>query len=189
MSLRIISGDRRGAKLQAPDGLETRPLRDRVRESLFNILRPELDGAVVLDAFAGSGAVGLEAISNGARHATFVEPAPAAVRVLQANIAKLRYEEFTTVLEGKTPGVLVRHRPAAGPWSLLMLMPPYHSGLCGETLAADAVLQHSAEGAMAVCEVHAEEPFEAPTHWRVTDDRRYGVTRLVFLALEKSAPA
>lgn len=189
MSLRIISGERRGAKLQAPEGLETRPLRDRVRESLFNILRPELEGAVVLDAFAGSGAVGLEAISNGARHGTFVEPSPAAVKVLRANIAKLRYEDRTTLLQGHTPGVLARHRPAAGPWSLLLLMPPYHSGLCVETLASPLVQERCAVGARAVCEVHSEEAIDIPEPWRVVDDRRYGVTRLLFAVLQKSAPA
>src|SRR2546423_9443595 len=88
MSLRIVAGKWGGRRLRTPRGRDTRPTADRVREALFSILGP-LDGARVLDLFAGSGALGLEALSRGAGSATFVQRAPAALRALRDNVADL----------------------------------------------------------------------------------------------------
>src|SRR5215208_7039866 len=87
--MRVIAGTYGGRRLQAPSGTDTRPTADRVREALFSILGARVDGARVLDLFAGSGALGLEALSRGAAGVTFVERAPAALRVLRANLAAL----------------------------------------------------------------------------------------------------
>lgn len=89
ISVRIIAGTLRSRSLQAPTGLATRPTSDRLRETLFNVLAPRIKGAVFLDLYAGSGAVGMEALSRGADRVTFVERAPAALAVLRANLAKL----------------------------------------------------------------------------------------------------
>ena len=185
MTVRIISGERRGAHLRTPDGDATRPLRDRVREALFNTLRGDVRDARVLDAFAGSGAVGLEALSNGAEHAVFVEPAPPAARVIHENIAKLRYADRTLVLRGRSPDVL--HKPLSiQPFTLLFLMPPYHSGLCQQVLADPGALARCAPDALAVCEVHKEETFEPPEGWTMNREKLYGITRLVYL--QRSLP-
>lgn len=181
MSLRIISGERRGAKLRTPEGLDTRPLRDRVREALFSKIRPRLRDANVLDAFAGSGAVGLEALSNGAAHACFIEPNRAALAALRDNIRKLRYEDRATVLEGSSPDALATLKGAVPPYSLLFLMPPYHSGLCGDLLSSPLLAGLIDRGTLAVCEIHREEAPPAPDGWEVLDDRIYGITRLLFL--------
>lgn len=181
MSIRIISGERRGAKLQTPEGQETRPLRGRIRESLFNILRPVMPEACVLDAFAGSGAAGLEALSNGAAWTTFVEPAQAAQRALRANIAKLRYEGRTELLPGHSPRILRNARPPAETYAILLLMPPYHSGLCPRVLGSEELQRLVRPGTLAVCEIHRDEAPEAPEGWTRTSDRLYGVTRLLFL--------
>jgi len=178
MPLRIISGERRGAIIQTPEGQETRPLRDRLRQSLFNILRPDLRGVRVLDAFAGSGAVGLEALSNGASHATFVESWPTAAGAIRKNITKLRYEGRTLLLEGKSPAVIAK---ADGPFDLLFLMPPYHSALCDAVLADAEVLRRCAPGALAACEIHADETLAPHAPWVAEDERLYGITKLVFL--------
>ncbi len=179
--LRIISGDRRGAHLRTPEGDETRPLRDRVRQALFNILRPRLRESRVLDAFAGSGAVGLEALSNGALHATMVEPIPAAVAAIRDNVRKLRYEDRALVIQGLTPESPARSPLVTQSFTLVFLMPPYHSGL-GQAAIADIDLSRRiAPEAMAVCEVHRDEPFEPPPGWQISDDRAYGITRLAFL--------
>lgn len=181
MSLRIISGERRGAKLRTPEGMETRPLRDRVREALFNILRPRMTGVHVLDAFAGSGAVGLEALSNGAEHCTFVEPSAAALAVLNDNIRKLRYEDRTLVERGKSPQIISRLPRTLAPFDMLFLMPPYHSGLCQAVLSSEAVQKRCTAGCLSVCELHTDEEWEAPAGWQEVDDRAYGVTRLVLV--------
>jgi len=109
--MRIIAGTFRSRPLQAPPGLATRPTTDRLRETLFNVLAPRIKGAAFLDLYAGSGAVGLEAISRGAAHVTFLERAPAALKVLRANLSSLALfnlvfldppydagEEYTTAL-------------------------------------------------------------------------------------------
>jgi 16S rRNA (guanine966-N2)-methyltransferase len=87
--MRIIAGSYRSRVLKAPPGLSTRPTSDRLRETLFNVLAPRIQGAAFLDLYAGSGAVGIEALSRGAAHVTFVEKAPAALKVLQSNLAHL----------------------------------------------------------------------------------------------------
>src|SRR5436309_2539807 len=87
--MRVIAGSLRSRSLQAPPGLATRPTSDRLRETLFNVLAPRIEGAQFLDLYAGSGAVGIEAISRGASHVVFVERAAPALKVLRANLARL----------------------------------------------------------------------------------------------------
>lgn len=183
VTLRIIAGTRRGAHLATPEGLDTRPLRDRVRESLFNIVRDRMGGARVLDAFAGSGAVGLEAISRGAAHATFIEPSVPAADAIRRNIAKLRFEGAARLVRGEVPGALATLAAPAGGFSDLFLMPPYHSGLAWACLASPSLLPLlcTDRAPLAIAEIHVEEPLPALGGWRVVDDRKYGITRLLFL--------
>src|SRR6185312_9689303 len=88
--VRIIAGERKGHTIIAPRGRETRPTSDRVRENVFNIVAPWVEGAQVLDLYAGSGAMGLEALSRGAERAVFVESDKEAVRTIEQNLDKLR---------------------------------------------------------------------------------------------------
>jgi 16S rRNA (guanine966-N2)-methyltransferase len=182
MSVRIISGERRGAKLRTPDGMETRPLRDRVREALFSMVRPELIGARVLDAFSGTGAIGLEALSNGAEHAVFVEPSEKALKVIEENIRKLRYEAKCTVIKGTSPEVIGKLGKGAECFDLIFMMPPYHSGLCEKVLKDEAATGRFTDNAMIVCEVNEEESFEVPEGFVIRKERSYGITRIVLLA-------
>ena len=127
MSLRIIAGEWRGRKLQAPQGDTTRPTADRTRETLFSMLVSRLgsfEGLSVADLFAGSGALGLEALSRGAASCTFVEQDAAALRALRANIAALRAQPRCDV---RAASVLAQG-PAKTPLDLVLLDPPYHSG-------------------------------------------------------------
>lgn len=127
MSLRIIAGQWRGRKLQAPPGDTTRPTADRTRETLFSMLVSRLggfEGLAVADLFAGSGALGLEALSRGAASCLFVEQDPAAIRALRANIANLQAAARCDV---RAASVLALG-PAKAPLDLVLLDPPYHSG-------------------------------------------------------------
>ena len=119
--MRIIAGEYRGRRLKAVPGLETRPTPDRLRETLFNILAPEIDGAVFLDAYAGTGAVGIDALSRGAARAVFIERSRAAAAVIRENLAALKIP-FTRaeVLHGRALQYLP-HRPAG----IVFLDPPY----------------------------------------------------------------
>jgi 16S rRNA (guanine(966)-N(2))-methyltransferase RsmD len=124
--MRIIAGTYRSRTLQAPAGLSTRPTSDRLRETLFNVLAPRIDGAAFLDLYAGSGAVGMEALSRGAARVEFVERAPAALGVLRANLAKLGMKTGFRIHEGSVGAVLRRMKPAAGiAFNLAFLDPPY----------------------------------------------------------------
>lgn len=127
MSLRIIAGEWRGRKLIAPAGDTTRPTADRTRETLFSMLVSRIgdfDGLAVADLFAGSGALGLEALSRGAATCTFVEQDAAAIRALRSNIANLRAAPQCDV---RASSVLALG-PAKAPLDLILLDPPYHSG-------------------------------------------------------------
>ena len=112
--MRIISGSLRGRRLKAPAGSRVRPTSDSLRETLFNVLGPSVAGARVLDAFAGTGALGLEAISRGAAHATFVETDPAALRVLRENVAAFGVENACVIIRGDFPIALRRHSARDG---------------------------------------------------------------------------
>ncbi len=142
--MRIIAGMYRSRALEAPAGLATRPTSDRLRETLFNVLAPRIQAARFLDLYAGSGAVGLEAVSRLAAQVTFVERAPAALKVLRANLLKLGVTQGFKIHPGST-GSLLRKPPAGFnlAFNVVFLDPPYDAaeeyaatlGLLGGTAA------------------------------------------------------
>jgi len=131
--LRIIGGRHRGRRLEFPAGIDIRPTPDRVRETLFNWLQPRIDGARVLDLFAGSGALGLEALSRGAAHATFVEQDRRAGAAIEA-LAREWQESEVRVLSGDALAWLARANDTA--YDIVFLDPPYESELAGQAAAA-----------------------------------------------------
>jgi 16S rRNA (guanine(966)-N(2))-methyltransferase RsmD len=129
--MRIIAGTFRSRSLDAPSGLATRPTSDRLRETLFNVLAPRIDGARFLDLYAGSGAVALEALSRGAAHVDLVEKAPAALKIMRANFARLGIHRGFSIHEGAVAASLrkigqkaARQTPAPA-YDLVFLDPPY----------------------------------------------------------------
>ena len=122
--MRIIAGSFRSRPLQAPAGLATRPTSDRLRETLFNVLAPRIEEAVVLDLYAGSGAVGIEALSRGAANVVFVERAPGALKVLRENLARLGLTEGFRIV-GSGVGSFLRKADATGRFDIVFLDPPY----------------------------------------------------------------
>ncbi len=124
--MRIIAGSLRSRTLEAPPGLATRPTSDRLRETIFNVLAPRMEGASFLDLYAGSGAVGIEALSRGAAQAVFVERAPAALKVLRANLARLGLTTGFHIHPGSVAAYL-RRQPSgqAKGFDLVFLDPPY----------------------------------------------------------------
>lgn len=179
--MRLIAGKHRGRRLAAPPGRTARPTADRTREALFNILAHsdlvELDGAVVVDAFAGTGALGLEALSRGAARVIFIETAPASLAVLKDNIALLREDAACRVIKADA----TRPPRAGEPCTLALLDAPYNAELSAPALAALARQGWLAPGALAVVEVAAAEPLAVPPGFTVEDERTYGAARLVFL--------
>jgi 16S rRNA (guanine966-N2)-methyltransferase len=182
--MRIVAGRHRGRRLAAPEGKAVRPTSDRAREALFDILahgrfadRPVFEGADVLDAFAGTGAFGLEALSRGARHASFIEKDRAALAMLRANVAALGEVEHATILAGDT----LRPPRAAAPVTLAFLDPPYGEGLAAPALAALSASGWLAPEALVVVEMAARRLLAPPPGFTLLEERRYGAARLVFL--------
>jgi 16S rRNA (guanine966-N2)-methyltransferase len=182
--MRIIAGRHRGRKLEAPPGLAVRPTSDRAREALFDVLghgrfaaQPLWLDARVLDAFAGTGAFGLEALSRGAAHASFLEKDRAARQALLANVKALGEARNAAILPGDA---LQPPRPLA-PCSLAFLDPPYAEDVAAPALMALAAADWLAPEALAVVELAARRPFAPPEGFTPIEERRYGAARLVFL--------
>ena len=178
--MRIVGGSHKGRRLAAPPGRVARPTADRARESLFNILahspHVELDGALVVDSFAGSGALGLEALSRGAAHAWFLESHPDSLAAIRANVAELREGERATIIRADA----TKPPRATQACSLALLDAPYDLELSAPCLAALARAGWLAPEALAVVEVAAREAFTPPDGFEILDERTYGAARLVF---------
>jgi 16S rRNA (guanine(966)-N(2))-methyltransferase RsmD len=138
--MRIVAGEWRGRQIQSPtwDGL--RPTSDRLRETLFNILGPSIRGARVLDGFAGTGAIGLEALSRGAAHVTFVERDPRAVKLIAANLDKLRAETTPKPVIIRAGFADAVQELSGGAFDLIVLDPPYAEAAVADALDAAAAL-------------------------------------------------
>ena len=179
--MRVIAGRLRGRKLVAPAGEATRPTADRARQALFDMLQhaPWAEGALrdarVLDAFAGAGALGIEALSRGAAHVTFMEVAAPARAAIRANLEALGEAARATLL----PADATRPPPAPMPCGLAFLDPPYRAGLLPRALAALAGQGWFAPAALLCLEMGRDEQagFESP----VLAERTHGAARLLVL--------
>ena len=170
--MRVIAGTYGGRRLQAPPGLDTRPTSDRVREALFSILGDRVPGARVLDLFAGSGALGIEALSRGAAEATFVDNAAPAVRAIAANLEALGAD--ATVVRAEARRFLGGASRSARQYDLVFLDPPDRlAALLGRDLSA-ALAAVLAPGATVVAESDHRSPLDI--HLPIEDERRYGDT-------------
>jgi len=173
--MRVIGGKLRGRRLRAVPAKGVRPTSDRVREALFERLGP-LDGLRVLDLFAGTGALGIEALSRGAEAAVFVERAQASVAVIRANLHDLQLEESAKVLRADASAAIRRMGKEGRFFDLIFLDPPYTSGQAESTLIA--LVKHNviAEGAEVVLERSKHEPPATVEGLSLVDERVYGDT-------------
>jgi 16S rRNA (guanine966-N2)-methyltransferase len=184
--LKIVGGKHRGRALEAPEGEDVRPTSSRAREALFNILAhaswhedgtsPLVD-ARVLDAFAGSGALGLEALSRGAAHATFLDNDARSIRLIGDNVRKLGEAASAKVVRADA----TRPPPAREFCTLVFLDPPYRSGLAAPALAALAEAGWLAPGAVVTVELAHNEDIVPPPGFDQIDERRYGAAKIVIL--------
>lgn len=180
--MRIVGGRHKGRRLVAPDGLAVRPTADRTREALFNILEsgrlgPALRGARVLDAFAGTGALGLEALSRGAESVVFIETLPAAIAALRRNIESLSEGRRSQVLRAD----VLRPPRAEAAAAIVLMDPPYGQGLAAPAAEALAGAGWIGPETLVVVELMARESLEPPPGFELAEERRYGKARLAFL--------
>jgi 16S rRNA (guanine966-N2)-methyltransferase len=190
--MRIVAGSHRGRTIAAPPGNALRPTADRVREAVFNILvhgggqlggEDVVTGAEILDGFAGTGAMALEAVSRGAAHATCMDSDLTALDACRANVHALGETARVTVLGGDC----LAPARAAKPCTLIFLDPPYRSDMAASALKSLARAGWIAPGAICVIELAAREPFTPPAAAEPIDERRYGAARVVFLRWNASA--
>lgn len=177
--MRIIGGRFRGARLHTPKGIDIRPTADRLRESIFNILGSRLRSKRVLDLYAGTGAMGIEALSRGAIHAIFIDKNPRAIDLIRRNIAKVGVVEQSTVIPWNIAHnlqCLCGHEA----FDLVFIDPPYRKGFINRTLIN---LQSARiECARVIVEHDIEEPMGIlPSGFIFKDQRRYGKTLVSFL--------
>lgn len=175
MTLRIIAGEARGRRLSAPEGFDVRPSTGRVREAVFNSLHSfgHLEGAAVLDLFAGSGALGLEALSRGAASATFVEISQSALAVLEANIAATGFGDRSQVVSGDVMEQLPR---LEGSYDVALCDPPYRFDAWPDLLSklpADVVIAES------------DQSVVPGPGWVVLKQRRYAGTVVVIASRQQ----
>ncbi len=180
--MRIIAGRFRGRPLVAPDDDRTRPTSDRVRESVFNILEHgiaglSLSGARVLDLFAGTGALGLEALSRGAAFCLFVEENAAARGLIRGNIEALGLGGITKVF--RRDATLLGPAGNRGGFGLVFLDPPYEKGLAERALASAAAGGWLGPGAIAVIEESRRSPIALPPGFASLEQRVWGDTQML----------
>ena len=174
--MRIIAGIRRGHTIQGPSGSQaTRPTSDMVRESIFNIVGPEVDGRPVVDLFAGTGALGLEALSRGAEHCTFVENDRGAIAILQRNVERLGATDRATI---RAQGI-EHASPPAQPCDLVLMDPPYAAVLAEAALLKVADPAWLAPGALV--SVEADRPLPPPAGLVLEAERRFGKAHITLL--------
>jgi 16S rRNA (guanine966-N2)-methyltransferase len=189
--VRIVGGRFRGRVLRAPEGLDTRPTGDRARQAIFNVLEhaawsplvepPRWNGRRVLDLFAGSGALGLEAMSRGAAFCLFVETDERARGAIRDNVEAASATGSTRIHRRDATDLGPRPASAGAAFDFLFLDPPYGRGLGERALAGTAAGGWMQPGALAVWERGAgEAEVEAPG-WSVLDARTYGAARVLFL--------
>jgi len=175
--VRVVGGLARGRKIQAPAGTSTRPTSDYVREAVFNALgsRGGVDGAHVLDLFAGSGAMGIEALSRGAASATFVENDARAVSVIRANLDHLDLAADAKVVKADAPGWLV----TAGAFDLAFVDPPYAFDRWADVL-------ERLDAGLAVLE--SDRTPDLDERWQAVREKRYGTTVVTLVEKQRRAP-
>jgi len=188
--MRIVGGRHRGRRIEAPAGEAIRPTSDRAREAVFNVLAHGgfgrggasiIAGAVVLDVFCGTGAMGLEALSRGAARALFIDNEPAALVAVRANIAAVREQATTRVMAADATRPPPRPEDAP-PATLAFFDPPYAETIAAAALAGFAEQGWLAQGALCVVEEAARAPALAPpSGFTALETRRYGAARVTLL--------
>lgn len=177
--MRIIAGEKRSRLLKAPEGMDTRPTGDKAKEALFSILQHRMPGARVLDLYAGSGALALEALSRGAKMAVLADVSQKACRVIEENIRALEYEQKARLLRMNDNAALTLLKKEQAEFDVIFLDPPYRmdtAPVCAR-LAAEGLL---AKNGILVVEHSRETPPEVGAPLALKDRRTYGIAGISF---------
>lgn len=179
--VRIAGGTARGIPLAEPRGVRLRPTSGLVREAIFNILGARIEEANVVDLYAGTGALGIEALSRGARHATFVEAEAACVSAISQSLSRTTFADIGTVLRGRLPGALTTLN---GPYDVIFLDPPYNEPDVELVLVSLARLL-SPDGVVVYEHGSRYNPPERPAGIRLSERRVYGDSAVAFFVAQE----
>lgn len=180
--MRVISGQARGLKLKAPEGMETRPTTDRIKESFFNIISPQLYQAEFLDLFSGSGGIGIEALSRGALTAVFVDESPQSINVIKDNLTRARFTDRAEVVKGSVMSVIASLGARGKRFDIVFMDPPYGKGLVEAALEAIQSADILKDDGFIVAEQSVDEAELNPDGfevYRIKDYKR--TTKMTFL--------
>ena len=183
--MRVIAGIAKGLNLKAPKGMKTRPTTDKVKGAIFNVLADLAADAKVLDAFAGSGALGIEALSRGAAHVDFFDKDRQAIAVIKDNLTRAKMTEFAAVRTGQVEKIIASDAAGFSGYNLVFLDPPYNKGFIGSIepiLLADGVLS---DDVVVVLETNSkdQELFQSDL-WECYKTSVYGDTAVVYYGLK-----
>lgn len=185
--MRVISGKGKGKRLFSIKGLNLRPTSDRVKEAIFDILQDHIEGRQVLDLFAGTGALGIEALSRGAGRAVFVEESPRSLTVLRKNIEECRVKDRAQVLAREVMTGIKILEAKGESFQLIFLDPPYGKGFAHKTLKALATSSIVSPDTLIVAEHATTDDIFSIPHLERVDARKYGGTLVSFFRTQKEA--
>ncbi|MCJ7856790.1 16S rRNA (guanine(966)-N(2))-methyltransferase RsmD [Lachnospiraceae bacterium NSJ-143] len=182
--MRVISGTARGSRLKSPEGVSTRPTTDRIKESLFNIVAPDLYDCRFLDLFSGSGSIAIEALSRGACEAVLVDNSPHALEIIKENLEHTKLDKKAEVIKTDAVSALKQLSSAQRKFDIIFMDPPYASGLYSDVLETVVKLGILDKYGIIIAEQSSKEEIiniKGLVNYRVKD---YKTTKMAFYALE-----
>jgi 16S rRNA (guanine966-N2)-methyltransferase len=178
--MRVISGTAKGRKLEEPEGHRIRPTTDMVKESVFNIIQFDIEGRRVLDLFAGTGQLGIEALSRGAQSAVFVDESPDAVKLVRGNLKKVDVDQPASVVKGDALSFL---RNCKERFDVVFLDPPYDTGLIDKALQKIIEIDILNENGIIICETTADRIMpEVLPPYRKNREYKYGKIKITLFS-------
>lgn len=185
--MRVIAGTARSLPLKAPEGMDTRPTTDRIKETLFNILQPDIPQCVFVDIFSGSGAIGIEAISRGAKRAYFIENAPKALSCIHENLSFTKFTDSAIVLKQDAVAALSNISEQAV--DIVFMDPPYDMDHEYRVLSALQHMKYITEDTVIVIEASLQTDFEYVSElgFQVMREKKYKTNKHVFLCRKEEA--
>ncbi len=184
LGVRVISGSARGLKLNTPEDDRVRPTTDRVKESMFNIVQDWVYDSQVLDLFAGSGALGIEALSRGASQAVFCDNSLDSIKIIKSNIEKARVADRSQIVSGDFKRCLRDMGAKNQSFDMIFVDPPYYKGLFEEVLDTIRACKILKKDGIVIVEHDAKRPIGQVEGLEVYKEKKYGITMLTFYCLE-----
>ena len=183
--MRVIAGSARRLQLKAPEGMNTRPTADRVKESLFNMLNPDLYGCAFLDLFSGSGAIGIEALSRGAKKAVFVEESFECVGIIKQNLEFTRLNENAEILNEDVYAAVRKLGQRGEKFDIIFMDPPYAAGFYIPVLREIKKAGILADDGYIVAEAAKDYEFAVEEGFKIIKERKCGPAVMTFLNVEE----